>query len=238
VLPSIDADLLETARSAACWRSEVEAFVARNIVVRDLPHGCDVDAATLSGYPPESLAVLWPAIAARAGVTLDRRGTLRLAEFTTRARVGARIQLSGGWEVIRSRDALQLRASNRAEPTPSPLALSHATSWYEWSFRPAHRLDANDVWSAWLPADRPLVIRAWQPGDAMSNRASGRTRKVKDLLSDAGVNGHQRRGWPVVVAEDVGEIVWIPGVRRSDAASDQAGGTISGLSFCCENVNR
>jgi tRNA(Ile)-lysidine synthase len=238
--PSIDAELLEVAATAARWRSQVAAFVAETIGVRFISGGAglDVDAATLAGYPAQSLAILWPAIAARVGVTLDRRGTLRLADFTLRARVGSRVQLSGGWELIRSRDALQLRASREAQPTPSPLALSDATSWYEWSFRRVDRPDANDAWFACLPADRPLVVRAWGPGDAMRVRASGRVRKVKHLLSKAGVTGHQRRLWPVVVAQDGGEIVWIPGVRRSDAALESASRPGAGLSFFCEYVNR
>ena len=239
VHPSIDAELFEVGATAARWRLEVETFVAETVGVRDVAggHGLDVDAATFAGYPAQSLAILWPAIAARVGVTLDRRGTLRLAEFTLRARVGSRVQLSGGWELIRSRDALQLRASRKA-PTPSPLALSDTTSWYEWSFRRVDRPDANDAWFAWLPADRPLVVRAWGPGDAMGVRASGRVRKVKHLLSKAGVTGHQRRLWPVVVAQDGGEIVWIPGVRRSDAALESASRPGAGLSFFCEYVNR
>ena len=236
VTASIDNDLLAVAARAARWRSELESYVDQTIVVRRVSRGVDVDARSLAGYPDSSLAILWPAIAAPAGVTLDRRGTQRLAAFTHSARVGARVQLSGGWEVIRSRDALQLRASRASKPTPSQLALSDTTSWYEWSFRPAHHADANDAWFAWLPSDRPLVIRAWQPGDAMGIRSSGRVRKVKELLSEAGVTGHQRRVWPVVVAEDGGEIVWIPGVRRSDAAADRTGR--SGLSFFCEYVNR
>jgi tRNA(Ile)-lysidine synthase len=238
VRPSIDAELLEVSAKAARWRSEVEAHVARAVPARAVAggNGFDVDVAALAGHSPGSLLVLWPAIAARAGVTLDRRGMRRLAEFTANARVGARIQLSGGWEVTRSRDALQLRASREAKPTPSALALSHTTSWYEWSFRPAQQSVDDDAWFAWLPSDRPLVIRAWTAGDTMGVRPSGRARKVKRLLSEAGVTGHQRVAWPVVVAEDGGEILWIPGVRRSDAASDPAGR--SGLSFVCEYVNR
>ena len=240
VRPSIDADLLAVSETAAFWRSQVEEFVARNIAVRELEQGSGIDVAAdaLAGYSPESLAILWPVIAARAGVALDRRGTRRLAEFTSEARVGTRVQLSGGWEVIRSRDALQLRASRGAKPTPSRLALSDTTSWSDWSFRPTHQADANDAWFAWLPSNRPLLIRAWVPGDAMRALSSGRVRKVKRLLTKAGLTGHQRRVWPVVVAEDCGEIVWIPGVRRSDAATNPADGSGSGLSFFCEYVNR
>ena len=46
-------------------------------------------------------------------------------------------------------------------------------------------------------------------------------RRVKGLLRDAGIAGPDRAGWPVVLAD--GEIVWIPGVRRSDAATERSG---------------
>ncbi len=72
-----------------------------------------------------------------------------------------------------------------------------------------------------LPADVPLAVRAWRPGDRMRARAGGTARRVKRFFADARVPGMDRAGWPVVLA--AGEIVWIPGVRRSDAATVQPG---------------
>ena len=237
---SIDAELLEVATTAARWRSEVEAFVAQDRWRTGTSQAVRAgrrcgDARRISGAEPGD-----PLAGDRGARGRDARSPRDTAprRFYVGARVGARVQVSGGWEVIRSRDALQLRASRRAQPTPSPLALSDTTSWYEWSFRPADQPDADDAWFARLPADRPLVVRAWGPGDAMGVRSSGRVRKVKAPLSEAGVTGHQRRLWPVVVAQDGGEIVWIPGVRRSDAAFESASGSGAGLSFFCEYVNR
>jgi tRNA(Ile)-lysidine synthase len=181
--------------------------------------------------------VLWPAIAAHAGLVLDRRGTVRLAEFTRDGRVGSRIQLAGGWEVTRSRDLLQLRASDQVRPTPELLALSNDTQWGDWSFRPGSAEvddDVSDHWCAWLPTDRPLSVRIWEAGDAMIAVDGAPPCKVKHLLSDAGVTGHERTGWPVVLAGD--QVVWIPGVRRSDAATVRSGRP--GLPFVCEYTNR
>jgi tRNA(Ile)-lysidine synthase len=208
--------------------------------------GLDVCASALATRSVPELCILWPAIAARAGLVLDRRGTERLADFTRDGRVGSRIQLSGGWEVTRSRDALQLRASNEEKPTQEPLALSNETQWGDWFFRPASEetrpdlgLDVgpdigSDSWSAWLPTDRPLSVRIWEAGDAMACPDGSPPRKVKHFLSDAGVTGHERTGWPVVLAGD--QIVWIPGVRRSDAATVRSGRP--GLPFVCEYFNR
>jgi tRNA(Ile)-lysidine synthase len=197
-------------------------------------NGLDIAASSLSGFSTEALLILWPAIVARAGIAIDRRGTARLAAFTGLSRVGARVQLSGGWDVIRSRDAFQLRASGHRRSAEEPLALSCAMSWGSWSFRPASNELGPDSWSAWLPVDRPLKVRSWQAGDTMVVRADGTERKVKRFLSDAGITGHERADWPVVLAGD--QIVWIPGIRRGDAATARSGRP--GLAFVCEYVNR
>jgi tRNA(Ile) lysidine synthetase-like protein len=63
--------------------------------------------------------------------------------------------------------------------------------------------------------------------------AQGAIRKVKQLLSRAGVTGHKRAGWPVVLAGD--EIVWIPGVRRSKI-TERLG--TAGVPFICELIDR
>lgn len=238
VRPSIDRELLAVAHDAADWREHVEAIVAGipGLRVMDGGRGVDVPIAAFRGVGGSVAAMLWPPVAARAGVTLDRRGTERLASFTARGRVGARIQLAGGWDVVRSRDAFQLRPSNTTEATAATLALSDGTRWGDWSFRPTASDGGKerDAWSAWLPVDCPLTVRHWQPGDAMTYRPGARPRKVKHLLSDAGVTGHQRAGWPVVLAGD--QIVWVPGVRRGDAATARSGRP--GLPFVCEYINR
>jgi tRNA(Ile)-lysidine synthase len=105
VRPTIDHELLLAARSAADWRASFERLVDEAHPVRRGSDGAltSVAAADLARYDGPTLAVIWPVLAARAGVTLDRRGTCRLAQFTTHGRVGGVIQLSGGVEVARTR---------------------------------------------------------------------------------------------------------------------------------------
>lgn len=236
VRPSIEDDLLDSARAAARWRDDIEQFVAKQVETRRVGGAgeMDVAASSLAGFSVRELAVLWPTIVGRAGVALDRRGTERLAAFTGLSRVGSRIQLSGGWEVVRSRDAFQLRASGHGPSPEQSLGLSSTVAWGNWAFRPASNDIGADSWSAWLPVDRPLRVRPWRPGDVMTLRAGEPARKVKRFLSDAGITGHERAGWPVVLAGD--QIVWIPGIRRGDAATARSGRP--GLTFICEYVNR
>jgi tRNA(Ile)-lysidine synthase len=239
VRPNFDVELLELASAAADWRNGVERYVDEQVRprARRASGALDVPAEGLTSQSAVGLAVLWPAIAARVGATLDRRGTARLAEFTASGTVGSRMPLSGGWTVTRSRDAFQLRASAEltASPAEEPLAPMGETRWCDWSFRLAAEIElVANAWTALLPADEELRVRNWRPGDTMCVRVGGLPSKVKRLLSDAGVTGHDRRRWPVVVAGEAGKIVWLPGVCRSDAATVRPGRP--GLPFVCEHV--
>ena len=228
VQPSIDDELMELGRRAAAWRSDVERLVDEAIAPEHVGAAAlDVAARSLAGYSPESLAVLWPAIAGRVGVALDRRGTHRIVEFTIVGRVGSRIQLSGGWELHRARERFELRRPRLAGAGLATLGVG--LSWGEWRFTPVDRPVDSDPWSATFSSGSELAVRQWEAGDAM-DLGGGRRRKVKHLLSDRGITGSRRVGWPVVVAD--GRIVWVPGVRRSDAATDRSGRP--GCTYRCE----
>lgn len=109
VTPGFDDQLLGLAREAGAWRDEVDAIVAP--MARVSPAGTSVCVAVgdLAPYSREELASLWPAIAAKVGLAMDWRGTERAAAFTNRSRTGTRMQLSGGWEIARSRHTFELR---------------------------------------------------------------------------------------------------------------------------------
>jgi len=109
VSPEFEHEMLDLARRAAAWRFDVEQLVKRFCPVDRMGDHFAVAAADLAGYDPATLAIIWPAIAARAGVTLDWRGTSRVVAFTTGGRVGSSIQLSGGVEVVRTRAQFVIR---------------------------------------------------------------------------------------------------------------------------------
>lgn len=226
--PGIDEELLAIGHRAARWRVDVERFVDAAIEPKRVGAAAlDVAAHSLAGYSPESLAVLWPAVAGRVGVALDRRGTHRIVEFTMLGRVGGRIQLSGGWQLYRTSDRFELR---RADPAPiEPTTLGEGLFWGAWRFTLVDRPVDSDPWDASFPLEAEPVVRRWEPGDAM-DLGGGRRRKVKQLLSDRGISGLRRSVWPVVVVG--GRIVWVPGVRRSDAATDRSGRP--GRTYRCE----
>jgi len=241
--PAIDDELLAVARRAAVWRRDVEHFVDRHVGLRRGRAGALVVATCdLAGYDAGQLAVLWPAIAARAGVRLDRRGTARLIEFTMRiaagATVGAEMQLSGAVEVVAGRGEIVVRPWRRrpaAAPTLDAVPLLDEVVVGTWQLRSArpHQRETDSPWSAYLPGDRSLSVRPWRVGDRMRVAAGQAARRVNRFFADAHVPARERVGWPVVLAG--GEIVWIPGVRRSDAATDRPGRP--GVHFLCERID-
>ncbi|HEY0971907.1 MAG TPA: tRNA lysidine(34) synthetase TilS [Gemmatimonadales bacterium] len=233
VRPTFDEEMLETARSAARWRREVERAVDALGPRRAPEGGICVARGALTGYSPGELALLWPALAARAGVRLDRRGTHRLAAFTNSSDArAARIPLAGGGEVLAlpHRWVVRRRVDGGGEEVP----LAGTVRFGRWKLHPvAGELEGDavddavgDPWRVALPADSRLSVRAWRPGDRIAAARRGgdgerAARRVKRHLADAGIPGPVREGWPVVLVD--GEIAWIPGVCRSGAATARPG---------------
>jgi tRNA(Ile)-lysidine synthase len=262
VRPGTRAWLLALGREAAAWRREAEALAAALPVTLGDGGAIHVAASALRGYDADGLAVLWPALAARAGVRLDRRGTARLVAFTIRvaaeaAAVGARVPLAGGAEAAVRRGprvpggaggttVVLTRRPVRAGPVVDggavPLANDLRLGGWRLVRRPAGP-GADAAWSATLPVDRALVVRAWRPGDRIRGGGGGEprsARRVKRFLAEAGVPAEARPAWPVVVAAGPGgvgeEILWVPGVCRSDAATDRP--ETPGQHFICERIDR
>jgi tRNA(Ile)-lysidine synthase len=242
VWPGAIDELLEVGARAASWRRELAALVDSRVehhAHRD-PRGewsLDVRAEDLVHLTSEAHRIVWPELASRIGVTLDRRGTMRAAEFTSSGEAGGRIQLSGGWELLRSRQSFELRrrlSSPQRSTLPAPLAAP--MTWSAWRFAVAELVADRDPWQIALPKTLRLTIRGWRAGDRIVVRHGERfvSRKVKYFLSDSRISGHIRGLWPVVVAGD--EIVWIPGVRRSDAATVRSGGPV--VTYVCDYLDR
>jgi len=108
-----------------------------------------------------------------------------------------------------------------------------------WRFRrmeapvSGERAERLGLWMAALPANHALSVRPWRPGDRMVPLGAAGPRRVKGLLRDSGLDALSRTGWPVVLAGD--QIVWIPGVRRSIAATARPGRPE--LVYLCERID-
>ena len=256
VRPTLSAELIELADRAATWRRELATLIDAGVehTLRRNSHGMtslDVRIAHLRDLSTQALQIVWPELAARIGVTLDRRGTVRATKLTLEGKTGMRVQLSGGWELSRSRNWMELHALGRGSAEPArPTSFAAPMTWGDWRFTTAEsspsdrraeetqrqKESTSGAWRITLPVDAELQIRRWHPGDRMCVRRRNQlsSRKVKYFLSDAGISGHIRASWPVVLAGD--EILWIPGVRRSDAAAARSGGPV--VTYVCDYLDR
>lgn len=262
--PRVDDALRAIGEAAAGWRAEVHAVAA---AVVDAWRGADdrlvVPLAGLAPYAPADWAVLWPSLAARVGVTLDRRAVTRLVAATARSvdalargdvptsalplAGGARVTLERGDPASPERAMVVRRRPGPPSPPlgwaadEPPAALRPGTTAWSGPWRVTATLAApgappapGECWRVRLPAAGRYVVRAWRPGDRMPFRPDGTARRVKRFLADRRVPAAERAGWPVVVAEPAGVVVWIPGVRRSPAAPARPGEP--GLDLTCERV--
>jgi tRNA(Ile)-lysidine synthase len=247
--PTIDDTLLAIGRRAAAWRRDVEAFVDAHVAPVRTDRGergeraLVVASAELAGYDRDSLAMLWGSLAGRVGLALDRRGTERLAAFTMEERVTGSVPLSGGWRVDARGGSFHLERERVAPVGNDARALpqSGELRWGVFRFRVVARegMEARDagadgVWAAPIPIEGGWIVRPWEPGDRLAGSGANPSRRVKRYLSDAGVRGRDRSGWPVVVSGD--DVIWIPGVRRSDAATARSGRPAR--HYVCERIDR
>lgn len=103
--------LLDLGRRASLWRGTVARAVDANWApILQSPDCVVVSKDRLRDWPGEEEAALfWPEVAGRIGVTLDRRGTARLASFTTKRASGLCMPLSGGASVRSQRSGWMLQ---------------------------------------------------------------------------------------------------------------------------------
>jgi tRNA(Ile)-lysidine synthase len=229
--PTIDGALWSIGERAARWRVEVEAVVDERLrVERPAPHALAVGATELAAQRPDSLGVLWGALAGRVGLALDRRGTQRCAAFTRKRPGGGSIPLAGGWRLEASGERFVLQRVTEARAEASSLPERGSLDWGAFRFSATDEPSGEASWSAAIDGSERITVRRWQAGDRLAPSRGQGLRRVARYLSDARVTGSEREGWPVVMKGS--EVVWIPGVRRSDAATARSGRPIR--HYICE----
>lgn len=108
--PDFTKELVAIGEQAAAWRASLRSLVDM-LGVQRVDGGVVVSAEALTAFDVESLAIVWPEIASRAGVTLDRRGVERLSLWARSARPGQHIPLSAGGRVERTPRTFVIRGN-------------------------------------------------------------------------------------------------------------------------------
>jgi tRNA(Ile)-lysidine synthase len=236
VAPGFEEQMFRLSVRAAALRSEVDA-VARLFELETRAFRVVIDAEALSDLPDESVRLLLPSLLGRAGITLDRRGLVRLASVV-RGPSGSRGQLSGGFEAVRSRSDVTVLRPPPGDASVLRLRDSGETRFGDFRFRadqganiPDAGAGSTDPWRIYIPKSAQPVVRQWHPGDRLTTDLMGGRRRVKRFFSDAGVVGPLRAGWPVVLCDE--EVVWIPGIKTSQAAIPHEGRMVH---YICERI--
>ena len=199
----------------------------------------------LSDLPPEVALMLLRQVCPPALVGGRPPGRAALGELLRGCVDGqpARLfELGAGWTARVSGDRVELsRSSLRLEgeePAGRTLAGDEPVDWPGgWRFGSSlaegdelrARLADPDAGRAFAAFDartlqRPVSIRAAGQGLRLRPYGMAGSRKVRDLLAEAGVPRLHRAGWPAFIDAD-GRVLWLPGVRASGVAPVPESGT-------------
>ena len=260
--PRLADDLLALADRAAALRRTCLAAVTPHVLEMGTGRAI-ARQVTDESWEPGARALFWQTVAEMAGVALDWRGTERLVEFAVSGRGGRRIPLSGGYEAVHRREAVEIRRCEAAAASGSRLSTGAETCFGPFRFRPVSELHpmpggarggiVRSVQSGRRERSRseapaldggdPDAWSSWLPAEAT---LEVRAWQAGDRMDSSG--GRPRRVKRFfadrrvaapdregwpVVVAD-GEIVWIPGVRRGPAATVRPGRPR--VCFVCERL--
>jgi tRNA(Ile)-lysidine synthase len=220
-LPKVDSSILRTARQAgrdrAAWDALLDVMPALDF--RGECDGISVAASVLGEYDSPLAQALILASARRAGCQLGPARLGRILGLLSGSTSGTRVPLGGDWmaELTFGRLRIYRPAARPADPAWSLEGESGQRNWGRWSFRwsrgvaPEHQERA--ALTAWFPL-QPLAVRAWSPGEKVRPLGGPGRRLVVRCFQEVRVPRSRRRFWPVLAQNE--EIIWIPGVCRSD----------------------
>lgn len=174
---------------------------------------------------PELQARVVRHLARGLNVRMERGGTRSAVEFINDGSSGRRVDVGGGLKLGRDFDTFWMGDPAAWQSDPTPLRIPPDSSG-----RATVRIGGRDVRVEWtgerpdraagrrLPIPRSfrhvaLLVRDREPGDRI--RLSGGTRRLKEVFIDRRIPASWRARLPVV-AEESGEVLWVPGVAVSD----------------------
>jgi tRNA(Ile)-lysidine synthase len=208
----------QAARDRRAWDAVLDVLPDLDVRVDD---SCiSVAATTLADYDSALKQAIILALARRAGCRLGPTRTGRVVRLVEHGVSGARVPLGNRWTAELAFGRLRLYADS-LEPELRPWSLhgqKGTGSWGRWHFRweraqAPERQDRSSL-SAWFTTD-PLTVRAWSPGERLKPLGGTGHRLVVRCFQEVRVPRSRRGSWPVLTQGQ--DVMWIPGVCRSDA---------------------
>lgn len=221
-LPDVDAKIQrisdQAGRDRAAWDSVLDALPHLAFLAeRD---GISVAAPSLGGYDSPLAQAVILAAARRAGCQLGPSRIGRVLALVKRGVSGSKVPLGGAWTAELAFGRLRI-GRNVQTSDRSAWALegrSGRGSWGRWSFRWAGATVPDQQertgMTAWFTFD-PLTVRPWSPGEKLKPLGGTGRRLLVRCFQEVRVPRSRRVSWPVLARNQ--EIIWIPGVCRSDA---------------------
>jgi tRNA(Ile)-lysidine synthase len=228
--PDVDQQILAGQRQAAVERAAWDHLVASHpeLEMRRVADGVEVARATLARYDKVLSAALLRALARTAGHRIGLVRAERVRRLAATAPSGRRVDLGDGWVAETAFDRLLIR---RPSPGPSGGAtvdlgtaeVPGEARWRDWCItwrvEPVGELQRHG-WGTWVTPG-PLALREGRRGERMRPLGGVGRRAVRRLLMEARVPRSERSAYPVILRG--GEVVWVPGVCRSDRALPRSG---------------
>ena len=221
-VPQVDVNLLRSSRQAGRDRSAWDALLDAlpDLDLRVEAEGISVAASSVGGYDSALSHALILAAARRAGCRLGPVRLGRVLALLESGTSGARAPLGEGWTAELSFGRLRLCRIPAPPPPEAAWRLEGKTgagTWGRWSFQWSpdtvpHQQDRTGL-SAWFSVSS-LTVRPWLAGEKLKPLGGTGRRLVVRCFQEKRVPRSRRESWPVVAKND--EIIWIPGVCRSD----------------------
>jgi tRNA(Ile)-lysidine synthase len=208
----------QAGRDRAAWDAVLEALPGLDLQVE--PEGISVAASALAGYDSSLAQTVVLAAARRKGCRLGPARVGRIFSLLKSGLSGTRVPLGSGWTAELTFGRLRLAADEPA-PGVDPWTLDGERgerAWGRWHFRwelaTAPEQHDRIGLSAWFTPDS-LTVRAWATGEKLKPLGGTGRRLIVRCFQEVRVPRGRRGSWPVLAQHD--DVIWIPGVCRSDA---------------------
>ncbi len=217
---------VHAAEDRAAWTSLL--YELPGLDFRCEPGAVEVARAPFGRYDKLLSQAVLRAAAREIGCRLGRTHSELLQEFATSSSSGRTLQLGSEFSATLVFDRLRLgRIARDSAPEAVELDLLRGSkggvTWGEWQFSwrtDKVEMSERDSFGAWVTYG-PCEIRPFCEGDRINPLGGVGTRKVSRLLMEARIPAEERKRYPVVARGD--DVLWIPGVCRSDSALPDIG---------------
>ena len=230
-MPDVDRALLRTSSLAAGERRAWEEFLRSDpaLDLRSEEGTVEVERAPFLRYDNALSVALLRALCRMAGCFVSSRRASALARFVVQAASGRQLDLGAGWRAEAAFGRLRIVPPHAAGSAGDPLGAvvwgegeAGVVQWgpwrLQWRREPAGRVRRSG-WTTWVRGSGQA--RAWHPGDVIRPLGGVGRRPVRRLLMEARVPLSRRRRYPLVVRDS--DVVWVPGVCRSDVELPRPG---------------